>query len=66
MEQLARAVLETPGDVDPALRKTVEAYAARLGGRECDAVEPPAELMPYLDKVAKHAYKVSDADVDRL
>ena len=60
MESLSEAVLETPGDLDPALRRTITAYA---GGEEA---ELPEELRTYLDKVARHAYKVVDADLDRL
>ena len=60
MESLSEAVIETPGDLDPALRRTIAAYA---GGKEA---EPPAELRTYLDKVARHAYKVVDADLGRL
>jgi alkylhydroperoxidase family enzyme len=61
MERVAEAILETPGDADTGLRAQVAAYAA---GRE-DA-EVPDELRPYLEKVAKNAYKVVDADIDRL
>jgi alkylhydroperoxidase family enzyme len=61
MERVAEAILETPGDADTNLRKQVEAYAA---GR--DAPELPDDLRPYVDKVAKNAYKVVDADLDRL
>jgi alkylhydroperoxidase family enzyme len=39
----------------------VEAFAA---GRETPGI--PAELRPYIEKVAKSAYKVVDADIDRL
>lgn len=60
MQRLTEAVLETPGDVDSAVRKTIAAYTA---GQHA---EPPEELRGYLDKVAKHAYKVVDGDVDRL
>jgi alkylhydroperoxidase family enzyme len=28
--------------------------------------EPPPELAPYLDKVRRNAYKVTDADVEAL
>jgi alkylhydroperoxidase family enzyme len=66
MERVAEAVLQTPGDADPELRSAVEAYAASLGGRQGPVPELPSELRPYVDKVAKHAYKVVDADVDRL
>jgi alkylhydroperoxidase family enzyme len=65
-ERLSDAVLRTPGDVDPELRAAVEAYAGALCGREGAAPELPAELRPYVEKVAKHAYTVVDADVDRL
>jgi len=50
MERVAEAILETPGDADTTL----------------DAPELPDDLRPYVDKVAKNAYKVVDADLDRL
>lgn len=60
MERVAEAILETPGDADLELRRAVEAVAA---GRED---ELPDDLRPYVEKVAKNAYKVTDDDVDRL
>lgn len=33
---------------------------------EAAAPEPPAELAPYLEKVRKGAYTVTDADVEGL
>lgn len=60
MERVAEAILETPGDADVELRQAVEAVAA---GR---AAELPDDLRPYVEKVAKNAYKVVDADIDRL
>jgi alkylhydroperoxidase family enzyme len=57
---VAAAILETPGDSSAELRRTVEAVAAGRGG------ELPPELAPYVEKVSKHAYKVVDADIDRL
>jgi alkylhydroperoxidase family enzyme len=66
MERVAGAILETPGDSDSELRGRVEAYAASLGGREGRSPELPEELRPYVEKVARHAYQVVDADVDRL
>ncbi len=60
IERVAEAILETPGDTDSELRKAVEAYAA---GRNV-ALSP--DLAPYIEKVARNAYKVVDADVDRL
>jgi len=60
MERVAEAILETPGDADIELRRAVEAFAA---GREADL---PADLRPYVEKVMRNAYKVTDADIDRL
>ena len=60
MDEVVRAILETPGDAGADLRAQVEAYAA---GREADV---PDDLRPYVDKVARNAYKVVDADIDAL
>ena len=66
-EALARAVLETEGDLDVETRLAIEARAAALAGTtRAAAGEVPAALMTYLDKVALHAYKVIDEDVERL
>jgi alkylhydroperoxidase family enzyme len=61
MERVAEAILETPGDAETGLRAQVAAYAA---GSEDAGL--PEELRPYVEKVAKNAYKVVDADIDRL
>jgi alkylhydroperoxidase family enzyme len=66
MERVADAVLQTPGDAALELRSAVEAYAASLGGRAGSAPELPGDLRAYVEKVARHAYKVVDADIDRL
>jgi alkylhydroperoxidase family enzyme len=61
MDEVARAILETPGDADLELRRAVAAFA---GGNE--ARELPDDLRPYVEKVVRNAYKVTDGDVDRL
>jgi alkylhydroperoxidase family enzyme len=66
IDRVAAAVLGTPGDTDPELRVAVERYATVLGGRPGDAPELPDDLRAYVEKVARHAYKVTDADVDGL
>ncbi len=67
LERLVEAVLETPGDLDSDVRRAVEARAAELGGRAAaEAAEVPAELAAYVEKVAMHAYKTTDADIERL
>jgi len=60
IKRVAEAILETPGDADSDLRRAVAAYA---GGDEASI---PEELRPYVDKVARNAYKVTDEDVDGL
>jgi alkylhydroperoxidase family enzyme len=69
---LVDSVLTTPGATDPALRRTIEARSAAFGGRP-GTVKPentqediPEALRAYVDKVARHAYKVTDGDLDDL
>ena len=65
--RLVEAVLTNPGETNPALRYTVEAYAAELGGRpNGHAGKLPAELTTYVNKVALHAYKTTDEDTEAL
>jgi alkylhydroperoxidase family enzyme len=67
VRDLVKAVLTTPGDTDPALRKAIEARSAELGGRnEPAAGEIPEALRAFVDKVARHAYKVTERDIDEL
>jgi alkylhydroperoxidase family enzyme len=65
---LVTSILTTPGDTDPALRRTIEARSAELGGRRDQPApeEIPAALHAYVDKVARHAYKVTERDIDEL
>jgi alkylhydroperoxidase family enzyme len=55
MERLARRVLASPGTLDPEVR------AAIAAGKDV----PPA-LAAYIEKVDKHAYQITDADVQAL
>jgi alkylhydroperoxidase family enzyme len=54
-DRVLRSVLDGPGESDPAIRR-----AAAKG------MEVPAELAPLVEKIHKHAYKVTDADIARL
>lgn len=65
MQRLSDAVLTTPGETDPRLRRAIEAYAARLGGQPGTSGqdELPEELAAYVTKVALHAYKITDENV---
>ena len=65
--RLAAAALDGPGRTRSELRHTVERRAAKLSGRR--AADPgnggglTAPLSTYIDKVALHAYRVTDGDV---
>lgn len=54
------------GSITPVERQQIEAYAARLAGAPRDPATIPAAIQPYVDKVAKHAYKVTDHDIEQL
>ena len=59
--RLVDGVLTQPGHTLPELRRAVLEQAAGSGGGNV----PPA-LAAYVDKVARHAYKVTDEDLGRL
>lgn len=64
-----RTMLTQPAASDPALRRTVEARAARWfgGERHVEGIdELPEPLAAHVDKVARWAYKVIDEDMDAL
>jgi len=71
-ERLVESVLAGPGHTPSQLRRAALARAARLGGRGDPAGEGeardgvPAALAGYVDKVALHAYNVTDGDVAAL
>lgn len=60
------ATLGQPGVTDPSLRRAVEARAARLGGRPGSGADVPPALTRFVDKVAQHAFRVTDDDVRAL
>ena len=67
VQRMVDAVLSRPGDTDPTLRRAIEAWSAKLGGRSgTEVVEIPAELTGYVNKVALHAYKTLDEDIESL
>ena len=70
-EKLRRAVLETEGDAAPALRARVEQASAGRSGRAESGADPTAPALPeplaaYVEKVALHAYRVTDEDIETL
>ncbi|HEX6107905.1 MAG TPA: hypothetical protein VFZ02_00735 [Ktedonobacteraceae bacterium] len=66
-QHLIEAVLTSHGDTELSVRQAVEALSAQPGGRpssQTDAIPP--ELISYVKKVALHAYKTTDEDIESL
>lgn len=64
--KLVAQVLYGSGHTLPTLRLAIEAAAARDGGAQRPDATLPTDLQPYVAKVSRHAYKVTDRDVDAL
>jgi len=56
-QNLVDSLLSTPGDTSSSLRET-------LAGQQETSLPP--EIKAYVTKVARHAYKVTDADIEAL
>ena len=66
VQRLIDSVVDTPGESASALRRAVLERAKRPGSAARDAASLPPAWTSYIDKVARHAYKVTDADVAAL
>ncbi len=67
IQTLVDSVLNSRGDSDPDLRRAVEQRAAAHAGRSSESdVQLAEELVTYVDKIARHAYLVIDADIEAL
>jgi hypothetical protein len=51
-DRVLASVLQGPGESDPALRASV-----------ADGNDVPSDLHPLVDKIHRHAYKVTDDDI---
>ena len=66
-QRLVAAVLTSDGDTDPSVRQAVESLSAQIGGRRTNQTETILpELLSYIKKIALHAYKTTDEDIDAL
>lgn len=61
MQRLETAVLHSPGALDPSIR---QALARGTGTGTGSGI--PAALAPYAEKVAQHAYTITDEEVQAL
>ncbi len=66
IENLIDSVLAGPGHADTALRQAVAARAGELSGGDKAEQTLPDPLGAWVDKVAMHAYKTLDSDVETL
>lgn len=66
-QRLSAAILTSPGKVQPTVRSAIKMWAAALGaGTTLQTEGAPPELASYVGKVALHAYRITDADVQSL
>ncbi len=66
-QRLLAAVLTSDSNTDPSVRRAVEALSAQIGGcstNQANAIPP--ELISYVKKIALHAYKTTDEDIEAL
>jgi alkylhydroperoxidase family enzyme len=67
IKNLVDRVLDGPGQFDPQMRRSVaQKVAAHAGALSKDDVQLPPEINSYVDKIALHAYRVTDADIEAL
>ena len=64
-ERLIENIHQREGALEPALRRAIYARAGELGEPKAND-EVPEALRAYVDKVARHAYKVTDEDIAAL
>jgi hypothetical protein len=67
VQKAIEALLTRSGCCTPALRQAIETHAARLsGGSDREPQRFPDDLIAYVEKVSRHAYEVTDQDVQQL
>ena len=67
IHNLVECVRNGPGHSEPRLRREVEdRVAAHTNGLAIDETRLPQEISNYVDKIALHAYKVTDDDITAL
>jgi hypothetical protein len=66
-QHLVDAVLNSPDETDPALRRAIAEQSAQLSLRSPQPVaQVPPALVAYVKKVALYAYKTTEEDIDAL
>jgi len=67
-EALRHGLMTGPGHTSSELRRAVEARSGLLSGRPAAASLPelPPRVAAYVEKIARHAYRVTDEDIEGL
>jgi alkylhydroperoxidase family enzyme len=66
MQEMITSVLTRQGHTAPELRQSIEAYTARDHGADRAETVLPREIVGYVEKISRHAYKVTDRDIAAL
>lgn len=66
IDRVVQAFTQAEGDLSAALHKDVVAYTSNRFSGSDQAIDIPTDLVACLDKVALYAYKITDADVEKL
>ena len=67
VKQLLKAVLTGPATTNTTTRQVIESFSAAQSDRiHAPIGEIPPLLQMYLEKVVRHAYKVTDEDIHDL
>jgi hypothetical protein len=67
VKQLLKAVLTSPAATNTTTREAIENFSAAQTDRIHVSIgEIPPILQTYLEKVVRHAYKVTDEDIQSL
>ncbi len=69
-QQLIQSIQSSPGATSPALREALTEYVMQTNFAEESPFTPeselPSDLQTYVTKVRRHAYKVTDEDIEQL
>ena len=67
MQRIADDILMSSGETSQTLRQAIQGRAFAISSHTSSEKENiPSELIPYIDKIALHAYKVTDEDIATL
>jgi alkylhydroperoxidase family enzyme len=66
IDAVVEATLTTPGATRPSVRRAAHVRAGEFDHPEALAGSLPPELFSLVDKIARHAFRVTDQDIRTL